>query len=267
MPSLVGWDDVGYNTQGEDWLDFATPNIDALVTESVVLEHHYSSWICGPTRASFLTGRYAARMGFHTTPGMFEANLPLDETTVAQELQAYGYRTALIGKWHMGYEQWALYPTYRGFDTYYGYLSGSIEYFSKFTEGGWFDVHDNDAIVTDSAEMSNDYHLTQLLQDKAEATISAHARDFPNEPLFLYYAMQNVHAGAGAGMEAPTEYIEMCGFAVDGVNDNGDYSEHQGYCALMIMLDEAVGNTVCALETSGIADNMLLVLASVRLYA
>ena len=116
-----------------------------------------------------------------------EINLPLVEATLAEELKAAGYVTALVGKWYMGFEGWKYTPTYRGFDRFYGYYSGSIGYVTKQKgRDDPVDLHDDEAIVTDEAELAT--HLTILLQQKTNATLEEHAAVHPAEPLFLYCA-------------------------------------------------------------------------------
>jgi hypothetical protein len=102
---LMLLDDVGLNDVdlygGSTWLPGATPNMDNLAIEGIVLTEHYTAWVCGPTRASLLTGKYAYRLGYSRMP---EAGivLGLSERTLAQELSGLGYRTAMIGKHHLG---------------------------------------------------------------------------------------------------------------------------------------------------------------------
>jgi arylsulfatase A-like enzyme len=67
-------------------------------------------------------------LGFHEVPKA-TPNLPLDEDTFAEELQGYGYRTALVGKWHLGFQSWAYTPLYRGFDSFYGI--NDVNFFKK----------------------------------------------------------------------------------------------------------------------------------------
>ena len=83
-------------------LQDATPFIDRIAADGVKLEAHYVQPACTPTRGCLLTGRYAFRLGFQR--GVLSGlavpdSLPLDERTMAQELQAAGYRTGLFGKW------------------------------------------------------------------------------------------------------------------------------------------------------------------------
>ena len=186
----VGWNDPGY--EGSSWLNFATPNMDHLVSNGIRLSNHYTGWICGPTRAAFMTGRHPYRLGYSRMPEA-DANLPLQETTLAQELQLVGYRTAVVGKWHLGMQSWAYTPTFRGFDRFYGYLGGSIGYYSKLTAGGLLDLTDQESLVTNETEVSPSVHLSLLLQEKVEDVIAVHAATHtPNgTPLFLYYAPQN----------------------------------------------------------------------------
>ncbi len=96
-----------------------TPHIDGLAKNGILLLSHYTGWVCGPTRASFLTGRYSYRLGFAQSPDP-TMNLPLNENTLSSELQALGYRTAIVGKWGLGAQAWAYTPLYRGFDSFFG---------------------------------------------------------------------------------------------------------------------------------------------------
>ena len=98
-------------------MSWTTPNIDRLAKESVLLDNHYSHEICTPTRGALMTGRFALRLG------QWDVNLgelPLTETTIAQEMKSAGYRTYLVGKWDLGYSTRAHLPTSRGYDYFYG---------------------------------------------------------------------------------------------------------------------------------------------------
>eukprot|EP01034_Spumella_vulgaris_P041853 gene41853-51875_t len=77
-----------------------------------------------------MTGRYALRFGMHASVDEDE-ELYLTEVTMAEELKSAGYRTNLVGKWHLGMSSLSRTPTYRGFDHFYGYLGGHIDYWSK----------------------------------------------------------------------------------------------------------------------------------------
>mmetsp|Transcript_9924 Transcript_9924/g.22798 ORF Transcript_9924/g.22798 Transcript_9924/m.22798 type:complete len:439 (-) Transcript_9924:21-1337(-) len=245
-----------------------------MASDGIVLQNYYVAWQCNPTRASFLTGRYNYRLGYSSVPGQF-VNLPLEESTVAEELKRYGYRTALIGKWHMGFQAWPYTPTHRGFDTFYGYYGGHVDYWSKVGFSHKYpyelDLTDQTSLVTDAEERGE--HMSLLLGRKASGAIQVHAELDPEKPLFLFYSMLNVHSGTsglrvnallGKGMDAPSEYLDKCTFAAQAdegeADEGGDLEQadpeaalearkdHQGYCALLVMLDEAVGDLLCALD-------------------
>jgi arylsulfatase A-like enzyme len=124
-----GWRDAGYN--GSTY--YETPNIDALAASGMVFTNGYSaSPVCSPTRSAIMTGKHPARLHltshlqgasnrFHFTK-VIQPNarlaLPLEEVTIAELLRGQGYRTACIGKWHLGTKGFL--PTDQGFDVAFG---------------------------------------------------------------------------------------------------------------------------------------------------
>ena len=116
-------DDLGYGdlgVYGSTLLE--TPRLDAMARQGVMLTDFYASASnCTPSRAGLLTGRYAIRSGLaHQVLFVHDKHgLPREEFTIAEMLQPLGYRSAIIGKWHLGHmsEHW---PTTQGFDYYYG---------------------------------------------------------------------------------------------------------------------------------------------------
>jgi arylsulfatase A len=114
-------DDLGYGDLGCYGSNISTPNVDALAKAGMRLVHCNAAHpVCSASRAALLTGRYALRSG---TPGAFRAffngGTSLDETLLAQLFRSSGYKTAAIGKWHLGKASPYL-PTDRGFDSYFG---------------------------------------------------------------------------------------------------------------------------------------------------
>ena len=144
----LGWKDLG--CYGSDY--YQTPNIDRLANEGMRFTDGYAACnVCSPTRAAIMTGRYPARLlltqwlpsgrwsrtGHKLREGRYISNLPLEEVTIAEALRESGYRTAFMGKWHLGTETY-YYPEHQGFDVNvagrdYG-APGS--YFYPFT-GSW----------------------------------------------------------------------------------------------------------------------------------
>ena len=118
----MGWGDLG--CYGHP--NFKTPNIDRMAREGARLTDFYTPCpYCAPTRASLMTGRYQFRSGITRNPapdeGINDIGLPATEITLAQAFKSAGYRTGMIGKWHLGHKP-EFYPTRHGFDEYLGIL-------------------------------------------------------------------------------------------------------------------------------------------------
>jgi arylsulfatase A-like enzyme len=107
----------------------STPAIDQIAKDGVVFTQGYSSaYVCAPTRAGLLTGRYQQRYGFYRASDS-RIGLPLTEITLADLLRKEGYRTGVFGKWHLGLTE-EYHPCSRGFDEFYGFLGhGAHDYF------------------------------------------------------------------------------------------------------------------------------------------
>jgi len=149
-----------------------------------------------------------------------------------------------VGKWHLGQNELAAVPTYRGFDSYFGYLSGAEDYYSHLVKGA-YDLSDG----TRTAFEFNGTYSTGLWVQKAVDII--HASD-ASTPFFLYLAFQNVHWP----LEAPEPYMKQ--FESKTAGD----SRRQAVCAMAAILDEGVGQVMRALKSRGIYDDTLIVFAS-----
>jgi len=245
--------DVGWRST---YLSWTTPNIDRLASEGVKLENYYTAYVCLPARTSLMTGRYAFRQG--TWSNSYESELPLDESTIAEELQAEGYKTYMVGKWHIGFTSEDKKPLARGFDEYYGFLTGKVDYWTKNFNTKYLDLQDGNSLSTNAAEISSSTHNSYLLQSKAEGFIQSHAETYgSSKPMFLYYSMQMIHSN----LAAPDVYVNRCHKPKD-IDDDYYYNLEQNYCAMNVMLDEAVANLTCTLDKYGFSDNTYLILAS-----
>src|SRR5262249_28202520 len=122
-------DDLGYGDVGfQHCQDIPTPQIDSIARDGIRCTNGYvSAPICSPSRAGLLTGRYQQRFGHEFNPDD-GGGLPLTETTLADRLQAAGYVTGLVGKWHLGSTP-EFHPTRRGFVEFFGFLDGEHPYF------------------------------------------------------------------------------------------------------------------------------------------
>ncbi|KAK8400719.1 hypothetical protein O3P69_002489 [Scylla paramamosain] len=134
---LIVADDLGYNDVPWHNPDIRAPELLRLARHGVVLENHYVLPVCSPSRAALLTGRYPFRYGKQAsfTP-LSPTGLNTSLTLLPQHLQRLGYKTHLVGKWHLGHCDWAYTPTHRGFDSFYGYYLGSQGYYNRYKKIG-----------------------------------------------------------------------------------------------------------------------------------
>lgn len=130
-------DDMGWRDAGFQGSDIKTPHLDSLAEEGARFGQFYVQPMCTPTRAAFITGRYPFRYGLQTgvIPAAGTYGLPLDEHLLPQALKDAGYRTALVGKWHLGHAKPEYWPRQRGFDSFYGALVGEIDHFKHASHG------------------------------------------------------------------------------------------------------------------------------------
>ncbi|XP_066901765.1 arylsulfatase B [Halyomorpha halys] len=121
----LGWNDVGFHSGDVD-----TPNIDALAYHGIILNRHYGLPVCSPSRTALMTGDYPLRHGMQGSPCSAGSHdgLPLDVKIMPQYFSKLGYKSHLVGKWHLGYESPRHLPTRRGFDSFFGYLNGFLGY-------------------------------------------------------------------------------------------------------------------------------------------
>ena len=229
---LILADDLGYGDIGAYGARLIkTPNIDRLAEEGVRLTDFYaSSNVCTPSRAGLLTGRYAVRDGL--AAGTVTINdtrgLPPGATTIASLLKTHGYRTALIGKWHLGHHSQAQRPNAQGFDLFYGLLHPNDEQQP---------LYRNTRASTEPLVQSA---LTRRFTEEAERFIG----QSDDEPFFLYMSHTAPHIPL-----APSP-----GFA--GSSEAGAYGD------VVQELDWSVGRLLDALESKGIAENTLVIFTS-----
>lgn len=237
MSDDQGWKDVGFHGS-----DIRTPSLDRLAREGVRLEQFYAQPMCTPSRAALMTGRYPHRYGLQTLviPSAGTYGLATDEWLLPQALQAAGYYTAIVGKWHLGHADRKYWPRQRGFDYQYGPLLGEIDYYTHSAHGerDWFR---NNEPVTEPG------YVTELLGQDAVRVIESHD---PSRPLFLYLAFTAPHAP----YQAPQAYLDQYA----GVKDPA----RQAYAAMLTAMDDQIGQVVAALERRGMRDNTLIVFQS-----
>lgn len=244
-----GWNDIGYHRS-----EISTPNLDKLSAAGVRLENYYVQPLCTPSRNQLMTGRYQIHTGMqHQIIWPCQPYcVPLDEKMLPQLMKEAGYATHMVGKWHLGMYKKDCLPTRRGFDSYFGYLTGSEDYFSHVR---CHPIHSLNLTrcaldLRDGEEVATGYkglYSTELFTQRATSIIAKHDSA---KPLFLYVAMQAVHAP----LQVPERYIAPYSFIKD-------HSRRQ-YAGMVSAMDEAVGNITLALQQRGLWDNTVLVFST-----
>jgi arylsulfatase A-like enzyme len=233
----LGWKDVGFHGS-----DIKTPNIDRLAQEGARLEQFYVQPMCTPTRAALMTGRYPFRYGLQTlvipTPSKY--GLPTDEWLLPQALKEAGYRTVMVGKWHLGHADRKYWPRQRGFDYHYGAMVGEIDYFTH-SSSNVRDWYRNNQPVKEEG------YVTQLLGKDAVARIN---EQNPNTPLFLYLAFTAPHAP----YQAPKQYLDQYKHIAE--------PTRRAYAAMITSMDDEIGKVIAALDKKKMRENTLIVFMS-----
>jgi arylsulfatase A-like enzyme len=257
----LGYNDVGYhqskpsgaNPLGHATVNategpFLTPTIDALAASGARLESYYVQPLCSPTRGTIMTGRYPSHTGFGPDiddPEMPFA-MPAAETFLPERLRAAGYATHAIGKYHLGACDARYLATYRGFDSYFGYLAGAEDYFMHAND---FRRGDEPSETPACAGRALDgQYSTSLFTAEADRVIRAHNA---SAPLFLYVAFQNVHNP----YEAPPVGLVNVSKVYANISD----ADRRVYGGMVTALDMAVANVTRSLQAAGLWDDTVLV--------
>ncbi|KAH6922208.1 hypothetical protein HPB50_010871 [Hyalomma asiaticum] len=203
----LGWNDVSFHGSRQ----IPTPNIDALAASGVILQRHYTSPDCTPSRTALMTARYPSRtdVGYEVFPPAAKEALSLRFELLPQWLKRLGYSTHMVGKWHLGYKSHEHTPTWRGFDTFFGYYNGQTFYFNHTVTSGehcGVDLWRNAGHSTKSAADLNGTYTTYAFNDEAKRIIAEHD---VRKPLFLYMAHEAGHSACeNCVAEAPKDIAE-----------------------------------------------------------
>ena len=233
----LGWKDVGFHGS-----DIKTPNLDKLAAGGARLERFYVQPMCTPTRACLMTGRYPLRYGLQTLviASNHTYGLPTDEWLLPQALKEAGYKTAIVGKWHLGHADQKYWPKQRGFDYQYGPLIGEIDYFTH-KQHGVLDWYRNNQPVNEEG------YSTDLLGADAVKLIGEHD---PATPLYLYLTFNAPHTPYQAPPAQQDKYKEIAD------------PNRRAYAAMITAMDEQIGKVLAALEQKKMRDNTLIVFHS-----
>lgn len=237
----LGWTDTG--TYGSRY--YETPNIDQLAAQGLKLTNYHNCQNCQPTRAALMSGQYGARTGVYTVGGIDRFNwqsrplkpvenvvsLPLEKQTIAQQLKAAGYTTAIFGKWHLG-ERDAYHPQERGFDE------------AIVTMGKHFDF-----ATSPKVDVPEGVYLADWLTNHAVEFITKHQ----SRPFFLYLP----HFGVHSPYQAKRDLIEKFQ-KKDGVAGHNNPT----YAAMIASVDDSVGRVMQTLNQLKLAENTVLIFSS-----
>jgi arylsulfatase len=296
-------DDLGFSDVGPYGSEIATPHLDALAAGGVRFTEFYNAVRCWPSRASLITGQQPHQVGLGGNVRLSNQPLPdaagpeqgylSDIATVASRLGEAGYGTYLAGKWHLGErpEHW---PRQRGFDRYFGLISGASSYFELIVEPGRPRAMAlDDRAWTPSGES---FYMTDATVDYALEFLDEHHRARPESPFFLYVAFTAPHwplhardediaryagrydAGWDAVRQQRLDRQHASGLldgryalaprpasvpAWEAVDDRAAWTRRmEVYAAMVDRMDQNIGRLVQALREQGSLDDTLIVFLS-----
>lgn len=248
---LIITDDVGYGDLASYGApDVRTPNIDRIGREGVRLTDFYANApFCTPTRVGLIAGRYQQRYrleeplgGPRTRHG--SVGLPASPGSLPRLVKGWGYATGLIGKWHLGYQP-EFSPAAHGFDYFFGFKSGYVDYYQHTGGDGQPDLFENDRPIAVEG------YLTDLITDRSVRFI----RERRREPFFLEVAYSTAHwpyQPPGRPSTARNHSAHLMPYdSVPGTRAD--------YVAMMERADDGVGRILATLDSLGLAQNTLVI--------
>lgn len=243
-------DDLGYadlSCYGRK--DYQTPNLDRLATQGVKLMNAYAAApVCTPTRVAFMTGRFPARL----TLGLKEpiewsardslVGLSPETPSIAGLVKAAGYETFLVGKWHLGFAP-QFSPLKNGFDHFFGFKGGGIDYIShRSPRGGAGDLFQDE----DKVEVKG--YMTEILASKTKEII----REKHEKPFFIALMFSAPH-WPWQGPEDQA-YPDTAAWPSGG--------SLKVYTSMMKSLDEAIGSLLKTLDDEQLSNNTVVIFTS-----
>ncbi|MDO6518091.1 sulfatase-like hydrolase/transferase [Zobellia uliginosa] len=245
---LIMADDLGYGEIGcYGNMEINTPNLDYLANNGVKFtDFHSNGSVCTPTRAALLTGNYQQRSGMegiiYVRGETREVGLDPNQHTIADFLKGEGYVTGVMGKWHLGYNE-EFNPTNLGFDEFYGYLSGNVDYHSHYDNSGIYDW----------------WHNLDSLNEEGYSTdlISKHSVDFieknKDKPFFLYVPHEAPHVPFQGRTDQAYRFSNN-EFTYQGPVED----KERAYREMVEAMDDGIGMIIKKLKELEIEDNTLV---------
>lgn len=243
-------DDVGYgDLSSYGATDLSTPNLDRLGAEGVRFTDFYSNGpACSPTRTGFMTGRYQQRYGIEipirNPAGAEGMGLAANGRTLPQLLKNAGYRTGLVGKWHLGYDDDQR-PNAHGFDVYFGFKAGYSDYYQHTNGEGQPDLWENGEQIVEEG------YLTDMITERAVDFIETG----DDGPFFLsvqYNAAHWPYQPPDSPSVAPLNAMHVMPYLPLP-------SSREDYVAMLERADRGIGEIMAAVERTGQTENTLIV--------
>jgi arylsulfatase A-like enzyme len=249
-------DDLGYadvSCYGRP--DLSTPDIDRIAASGVrFLQAYANSAVCTATRAALITGRYQYRLRVgleEPLAGNPDVGLPPEHPTLPSLLKKAGYSTTLIGKWHLGVLP-KFGPLKSGYDHFYGFRGGAVDYFSHSVGNRKEDLWDDDVPVHQAG------YLTDLLGGRAVEVINAYAKS--QQPFMISLHFNAPHwPWEGPGDEAESRRLAQPG---SGGLFDFDGGSQKTYQRMIEAMDQQIGRVLQALDANGLTENTIVLFTS-----
>ncbi|MCL4795064.1 MAG: sulfatase-like hydrolase/transferase [Bryobacteraceae bacterium] len=256
---LLFADDLGYgDLSSYGAAEIRTPNIDSLASRGVRFSRFYSNAPeCTPSRTALLTGRYQQRVGgLECAIGVGnvgrydeavwlrergELGLPASEPTIAPALKRQGYDTAIIGKWHLGYEE-KFWPHHHGFDESFCVQGGGIDYFRHTEPGGL------ETLIHNGRRVKAKGYFTDVIADRSVEWLRARGRN----PYFLYLPFTAPHTP----LQGPGDGPRPIG------QDWNEGRSFATYRAMIEHMDKRIGDVLKTVDARGDAENTIVIFLS-----
>ncbi len=245
---IILTDDQGYADVGAyGATDLETPHLDWLASRGVRFTQFYAGApLCSPSRASLLTGKTPERAGVpsNVSSRVTIDGMPSEQVTIAERLKEAGYRTGLVGKWHLGASP-ATTPGNQGFDFSFGHINGCIDNYSHTMY--WEEPYTHDLQLNGQQIYRQGQYFPDLMVQEAERFISAPS----DQPFFLYFAINMPHYPYQGDPRWLAHY-----------KNRGMANPRLEYAAFISTMDEKIGRVLKALEKSGELDNTIIIFQS-----
>ena len=245
-------DDLGYGDLScYGAKDLKSPHLDSLMASGLRFTNFYANCpVCSPTRAALLSGKYQERVGvpgvIRTYPENNWGYLSPSATLLPQALKKESYRTAAIGKWHLGLDEEA-HPNTRGFDHFHGFLGDMMDDYYKHRRHGQHYMRLNKESVDPEG------HATDIFTDWTINYLASEAKEEADTPFFLYLAYNAPHTP----IQPPKDWLEKVKAREEGID-----VKRAKLIALIEHMDDSIGKVIAALKENGQWKDTLLFFVS-----